>query len=119
MSKLTNVKSWLIILAFVHTLIGVIINYQQNGNLENLSSFMVLGSVSIYLLFAAFMVTGNSQARLTIVLCAPFLILFLISIIMNLHMFGAPVATMPEGILPLFLWTMPILCSFKQLRDNK
>ena len=113
MSKLMNVKIWLIVLAFMHTLMGVIINYQQNGNIENLSNFMVLGCISVYLLYAAFFVSGHNQAKLAIVICLPFLLLFIVSGVMKLNMFGVPVAEMPQGLLPLFLWVMPIICSLK------
>ena len=119
MSKLMDVKIWLIVLAFVHTLMGIIVNYQQNGNIENLSNFMVLGCISVYILFAAFFESGNNQAKLAIVICLPFLILFIISPTMKLNMFDTPVAEMPQGFLPLFLWAMPILCSLKKIRNNK
>ena len=83
-------KIWLIVIAVMHTLMGVIATY-----------------VTIYLLYAAFMTEGQTQARLATVLCAPFVAWFIISAIMKLNMFGVPVAEMPGALMPLTLWALP------------
>ena len=100
-------KIWLVVLAVMHTLMGVIATYIIVGNPENLASIMQLGFISLYLLYAAFMTEGQTQARLATVLCAPFVAWFIISAIMKLNMFGVPVAEMPGALMPLILWALP------------
>ena len=109
-------KIWLLILAVVHTVMGIIVNYLQitadvadiNAfNTENLAIFLIFGCMSIYLFYAAMMTSGQNQARLAAVLCVPFFIFFVISWIMGLNLTGVPVAAMPEAILPFVLWAMP------------
>jgi len=107
--KIMNPKIWLIVIAVMHTLMGVIVGYQQNGNTENLAIFIYLAIVSVYLLYAAFMTEGQTQARLATVLCAPVVAWFIIGAIMKLTMYGVPLAEMPEALLPIVLWTMPAL----------
>lgn len=116
MNKIFNTKIWLLILAVVHTLMGIIVNYQQvtadvtdiNAfNTENLAIFLIFGCMSIYLFYAATMTSGQNQARLAAILCVPFFIFFVISWTMGLNLVGTPVAAMPEAILPFILWLMP------------
>ncbi len=116
MNKIFNTKIWLLILAVVHTLMGIIVNYQQvtadvtdiNAfNTENLAIFLIFGCMSIYLFYAAMMTSGQNQARLAAILCVPFFIFFVISWTMGLNLVGTPVAAMPEAILPFILWLMP------------
>ena len=102
-------KIWLIILAVMHTLMGVIATYIIVGNPDNLASIMQLGFISVYLLYVAFMTEGKTQAKLATVLCAPFVAWFTISAIMKLNMFGVPVAKMPGALLPLKLWGLPTI----------
>ena len=103
-------KIWLIILALLHLFMGVIGGYiTYGGSMENLSVFLYLGIVSIYLLYVAFMTEGQTQARLAVVLCAPMVIWFIIGFIMKLELYGVPVAEMPSGLLPLTLWSLPAL----------
>ena len=116
MNKIFNTKIWLLILAVVHTVMGIIVNYQQvtadvtdiNAfNTENLAIFLIFGCMSIYLFYVAMMTSGQNQARLAVVLCVPFFIFFVISWMMGLNLIGIPVAAMPEAILPFILWLMP------------
>ena len=116
MNKIFNTKIWLLILAVVHTVMGIIVNYQQvtadvtdiNAfNTENLAIFLIFGCMSIYLFYVAMMTSGQNQARLAVVLCVPFFIFFVISWMMGLNLVGIPVAAMPEAILPFILWLMP------------
>ena len=116
MNKIFNTKIWLLILAVVHTVMGIIVNYQQVTadvtdisafNTENLAIFLIFGCMSIYLFYVAMMTSGQNQARLAAVLCVPFFIFFVISWMMELNLVGIPVAAMPEAILPFILWAMP------------
>ena len=107
--KIMNPKIWLTVVAVMHTLMGVIVNYQHNGNTENIAMFIYIAIVSVYLFYAAFMTEGQTQARLATVLCAPVVVWFIIGAIMKLEMYGEPVAEMPFALLPLTLWTMPAL----------
>ena len=100
-------KIWLIVIAVMHTLMGVIATYIIVGNADNLASIIQLGFISVYLLYVAFMTEGQTQARLATVLCAPFVAWFVISAIMKLNMFGVPVAEMPGALMPLTLWALP------------
>tara|TARA_B100001121_G_C18504311_1_gene533521 strand:- start:37 stop:423 length:387 start_codon:yes stop_codon:yes gene_type:complete len=118
MNKIFNTKIWLLILAVVHTIMGIIVNYQQVSadvtdinafNTENLAIFLIFGCMSIYLFYVALMTFGQNQARLAAVLCVPFFIFFIISWIMELNLIGVPVAKMPEATLPFILWAMPAI----------
>ena len=107
-TKIMKPKIWLILIAVMHTFMGVIGSYMtMGGSIENLAIFLYLGVVSVYLLYAAFMTEGQTQARLAAVLCTPVVVWFIISAIMNLEMYGVPVAEMPSGLLPLTLWALP------------
>ena len=107
--KIMNPKIWLTIVAVMHILMGVIVNYQHNGSIENLAMFIYFAIVSVYLFYVAFMTEGQTQARLAVVLCAPIAIWFIIGIVMKLKFLGYPVAEMPSGLLPLTLWSMPAI----------
>ena len=100
-------KIWLIVIAIMHTLMGVIATYIAIGNTDNLALIIQFGFISVYLLYVAFMTEGQNQARLATVLCAPFVAWFVISAIMKLNMFGVPVAEMPGALMPLILWALP------------
>ena len=71
--------------------------------------YLYLTVVPVYLLYAAFMTEGQTQARLAVVLCIPVVVWFLISAVMGLDMGGHPVAEIPFALLPITLWTMPAL----------
>ena len=100
-------KIWLIVIAVMHTIMGVIATYVIIGNTDNLALIIQFAFISVYLLYAAFMTEGQTQARLATVLCAPFVAWFIISAIMKLEMFGVPVAEMPGALIPLTLWALP------------
>ena len=117
--KIMSPKIWLIILALMHTFMGVIGSYiTMGGSIENLSIFLYLGIASIYLLYIAFLTEGQTQARFSVLLCSPVVLWFIISAIMKLEMLGAPVAEMPNGLLPIFLWTMPTITGIMNLNKN-
>ena len=103
-------KIWLIIIALMHLFLGVIGGYITNGgNIDELSVMIYLGITSIYLLYVAFMTKGQTQARMAVVLCAPIVVWFVIGLIMKLDFLGVPVAEMPSSLLPLTLWSLPVL----------
>lgn len=108
MSVLNNTKLWLIIVAIGHIVIGSGGTYAEQGNdeLAIIGFFLVVG---IYLLYAAFMLEGQAQARLAAVLCGPMVVWFVLAAAMSLEMFGEAAAPVPQSIVPLVLWGMPAL----------
>ena len=103
-------KIWLIIISLMHLFMGVIGGYIMNGgNIDNLSVMIYLGITSVYLLYAAFMTEGQTQARLATVLCAPVVAWFVIGFIMGLDFLGVPVAEMPSALFPLILWSLSVV----------
>mgnify|MGYP005738180729 FL=1 len=108
--SILNTKVWLTIIGVMHLLMGVIVNYMENGSEDNLAGFGFFAMISFYLLYVAFMITGQVQARLAVIFCGPVVVWFIVCMVMDLSLFGAPVAPMPEAVLPLVLWGMPALC---------
>ena len=103
-------KIWLIIIALMHLFMGVIGGYISNGgNIDDLSAMIYLGITSIYLLYVAFMTKGQNQARLSVVLCVPIIILFVFGALLNLQIMGVPVAPFPEAIFPFVVWSLPVI----------
>ena len=83
---ITKPKIWLIIIAIMHTFMGVIGSYiTMGGSVENLAIFLYLGIISIYLLYVAFMTEGQTQARFATILCAPMVVWFIIGCIVCHH----------------------------------
>ena len=109
-TKILNPKIWLIIIALLHLFMGVIGSYMtMGGSIENIAVFLYMGTISISLLYVAFMTEGQMQARLAVVLCAPMALWFIIGLIMKLEFLGFPVAEIPSGLLPHTLWSMPAI----------
>ena len=52
-------KIWLIVIAVMHTLMGVIATYIAIGNTDNLALIIQFGFISVYLLYVAFMTEGK------------------------------------------------------------
>jgi len=103
-------KIWLIILTVLHSFMGVIVPYiQMDGGRDNLAMILYFLMVSVYMLYAAFMTEGRTQARLAAVLCVPVVVWFIISAIMQLEMMGVPVAEIPSGLFPIVLWALPAI----------
>ena len=103
-------KIWLIIIALLHSLMGVIVPYiQMGGSKDDLAIILFFLTVSVYLLYAAFMTEGETQARLAAVLCAPVVVWFIVSAIMQLEMMGVAVAEIPSGLFPIVLWALPAI----------
>ena len=111
-------KIWLIVIAVMHTLMGVIATYVTIGNTDNLALIIQFGFISVYLFYVAFMTEGQTQARLATVLCAPFVVWFIISAIMKLNMFGVPVAEMPGALMPFTLWGLPVVTGIMNWNTN-
>ena len=108
MSVLHNTKLWLIIVAIGHIGIGSGGSYATYGN-DELAIIGFFTVVGVYLLYAAFMLEGQAQARLAVVLCGPVFVWFVLSAALGLQMHGDPAAPMPESIVPIVLWGMPAL----------
>ena len=103
-------KIWLIILTLLHSLMGVIVPFiQMGGGKDDLAMILWFLTVSVYLLYAAFMTEGQTQARLAAVLCGPVVVWFIVSAIMQLEMMGMPVAKLPEALFPMVLWSLPVI----------
>ena len=101
-------KIWLIVISVMHSVMGVIVPVIQMGaSKDDLAIVLYFLTVSVYLLYAAFMTEGKTQARLAAVLCAPVVVWFIVSAIMELKMMGVPVAEIPSGLFPLILWSLP------------
>ena len=98
MNLLHNTKLWLIIIAIGHILLGAGGSYATHGNaqLAIIGFFTVVG---VYLLYAAFMLEGQAQARLAAVLCGPVFVWFVLCAAMGLEMFGELAAPMPAAIM--------------------
>ena len=103
-------KIWLIILTVLHSFMGVIVPYiKMDGGRDNLAMILYFLMVSVYMLYAAFMTEGRTQARLAAVLCAPVVVWFIISAIMQLEMMGMPVAKLPGALFPMLMWSLPAI----------
>ncbi|MCH2022803.1 MAG: hypothetical protein MK207_10030 [Saprospiraceae bacterium] len=110
MKTLQKPKIWLIIAAVLHTGPGVIIPHMEmGGGTENLALILYFLCVTVYLLYVAFMTEGQNQARLSVVLCAPVILFFIIGAVMKLEMLGMPVAPFPEALFPLIVWSLPVI----------
>ena len=114
-----NTKIWLIIIASMHTLMGVLVPLLQFGNMENLGVFLYFFVISIHLFYAILFTKDQNQNRLAIVLCIPVIFWFIASAIMNLEMYGFPIAAMPDALMPIIFWSMPVISGIYNLNYNK
>ena len=112
-------KIWLIIITLLHSVMGVIVPFiQMGGGKDDLAMILFFLTVSVYLLYAAFMTEGETQARLAAVLCAPVVVWFIVSAAMGLKIMGVPVAEFPSGLLPLTLWSLPAITGALNWNSN-
>ena len=119
MDKLMKPKIWLIILTLLHSIMGVIVPYMQmGGGKDDLAMILWFLTVSVYLLYAAFMTEGEAQARLAAVLCTPVVVWFVVSAIMQLEMMGTPVAEFPGALFPLIVWSLPAVTGIMNWNSN-
>ena len=110
MKILKTPKIWLIILALLHTGPGVILPYiEMGGGTEHLATILIFLCFTVYILYIAFMTKGQNQARLSVMLCSPVLVFFIIGAVMKLEMMGLPVAPFPEAIFPFVVWSLPVI----------
>ena len=108
--KLMKPKIWLIIITLLHSFMGVIVPYiQMGGGKDDLAMILYFLTVSVYLLYAAFMTEGETQARLAAVLCAPVVVWFIVSAIMQHEMMGMPAAKLPGALFPMVMWSLPAI----------
>ena len=119
MNKIMNTKIWLIIIASMHTLMGVLVPLLQFGNMENLGVFLYFFVISIHLFYAILFTKNQNQNRLAIALCIPVIFWFIASAIMNLEMYGFPIAAMPDALMPIIFWSMPVISGIYNLNYNK
>ena len=81
--SILNTKVWLTIIGVMHLLMGVIVNYMENGSEDNLAGFGFFAMISFYLLYVAFMTTGQVQARLAVIFCGPVVVWFIVCMVAN------------------------------------
>ena len=109
MNKIMNTKIWLIIIALMHTFMGVFVPLIQLGNIENIGVFIYFFVISIHLLYIILFTKEQNQNRLGAVLCAPVVVWFVLSAIMKLEIYGMPIAAMPDSLMPIIFWSMPVI----------
>ena len=109
LKKICNVKIWLIILAIIHTVVGVLapLDPHSDPQLEISGVFL---AISVYLLYAAFGTSGQEQARWATVLCGPIWVWFMVCGALELQGVGNNSWSLsPELIPPLVVWGMTAL----------
>ena len=109
LKKICNVKIWLIILAIIHTVVGVLapLDPHSDAQLEISGVFL---AISVYLLYAAFGTSGQEQARWATVLCGPIWVWFVVCGALELQGVGNNSWSLsPELIPPLVVWGMTAL----------
>ena len=109
LKKICNVKIWLIILAVIHTVVGVLaqMDFGVDAQMEISGVFL---AISVYILYAAFGTSGQEQARWATVLCGPIWVWFVVCGALELEGVGNNSWSLsPELIPPLFVWGMTAL----------
>ena len=119
MSKVMNTKVWLTIITLMHTFMGVLVPLIQFGNIENIGVFLYFSVISVHLIYAIFCTKDQNQDRLAVVLCSPIVLWFIVSAIMKLEMYDFPIAAMPDALLPIIFWSMPIISGIFNLNSRK
>ena len=79
-------------------------------NVENYQSWLI---------YVIFFTKDQNQARLSTVLCAPVVFWFIISAIMKLKIYDFPIAKMPDSIIPILFWTMPVVTGILNWNTNQ
>ena len=84
MDTLMDPKIWLILVAFVHAIVGIIIptDWSKDNN-KMMAGFTLLTSVTM--LYAGFCLDGEEQARLALVIAGPVWVWFVIICAMGLE----------------------------------
>ena len=109
LKKICNVKIWLIILAVIHTVVGVFAQLDPDVDAQLEISGVFL-AISVYLLYAAFATSGQEQARWATVLCGPIWVWFVVCVALELEGVGNNSWSLSaELIPPLVVWGMTAL----------
>ena len=112
LKKILNPKIWLILTALIHAVVGIISQTDWGDDPQVvIGGFMLLTSVTM--LYIAFFIEGEDQARLTAVIAGPAWVWFVISCAMGLTwQIGSGDAmemTFAENIPPLLIWGLTAL----------
>ena len=99
-------KIWLILVAAAHSIMGIILptDWSKSNN-KAMGGYLLLTAFTM--LYAAFMMDGEEQARLALVIAGPVWVWFIVSIIMELEidMGEEPIVmTWKQNAPPLVLW---------------
>ena len=110
--KILNPKIWLILTALIHAVVGIISQTDWGDDPQVLiAGFMLLTSVTM--LYIAFFIEGEDQARLTAVIAGPAWVWFVIACAMGLTwQIGSGdemVMSFKENIPPLAIWGLTAL----------
>ena len=110
--KILNPKIWLIITALIHAVVGIILQTDWGDDPQVLiGGFMLLPSV--WMLYIAFFIEGENQARLTGVIAGSAWVWFVIASAMGLSwQIGTSDVmemTFAENIPPLVIWGLTAL----------
>lgn len=112
LKKILNPKIWLILTALIHAVVGIILETDWSDDPQVLiGGFMLLTSVTM--LYIAFFMHGQEQARLTTVIAGPAWVWFVVSCAMGLTwQIGSGDSmemTFAENIPPLIIWGLTAL----------
>jgi len=110
--KILNPKVWLILTALIHAVVGIISQTDWGDDPQILiGGFMLLTSVTM--LYVAFFIEGEDQARLTAVIAGPAWIWFMVACAMELTWQIGSGDTMKmtfaDNIPPLAIWGLTAL----------
>ena len=119
MNKVMNTKIWLIIIALMHTCMGVLIPMLEYGNTDNFGIFLYFFVLSAHLFYVIIFTENQTQDRLGVILCAPVVIWFVLSAFMKLEMYGFPIAPMPDALMPIIFWSMPVISGIYNWNSDK
>ena len=112
LKKILNPKIWLILTALIHAFVGIISQFDWGDDPQVLiGGFMLLTSVTM--LYIAFLMDGEDQARLTAVIAGPAWVWFVLSCAMGLTwQIGTGDAmemNFADNIPPLLIWGLTAL----------
>ena len=112
LKKILNPKIWLILTALIHAFVGIISQFDWGDDPQVvIGGFMLLTSVTM--LYIAFLMDGEDQARLTAVIAGPVWVWFVVSCAMGLTwQIGTGDAmemNFADNIPPLLIWGLTAL----------